>query len=170
MTVLLMRHGIAEDRDTAARSGIADAERALTDRGVKRLRRAVAGLGTIQPALDVVATSPLRRARETAAMMADAYPEATLARTDALAPGRPAERVFEWLQDQRGEGRYALVGHEPDLGRWASLALTGAAGDAMPMKKAGAMLLHFDAEPAAGAARLVWALSPAVLRQLGIGR
>ena len=62
MTVYLLRHGIAEE----APAGGDDRARRLTPRGRTRLAVAAQGLLALGIELDVILTSPLPRAAETA--------------------------------------------------------------------------------------------------------
>ena len=77
MQLLLIRHAIAEDRFEFARSGQSDYYRPLTDRGRARMAKGAAGLRTLVPDIDVLATSPLTRAvREGAICYLDEVVEA----------------------------------------------------------------------------------------------
>ena len=70
MNVLVIRHAIAEDRDVFARTEKDDDERPLTDEGRKKMARGAQGLHTLVPKLDLIASSPLVRAQQTAAIVA----------------------------------------------------------------------------------------------------
>src|SRR5262245_2985211 len=71
MNLYLMRHGIAV---TADQPGVeSDGERALTPKGIKRMRRAVRGLRRLGISFDAILTSPLVRARQTAEIVADTH-------------------------------------------------------------------------------------------------
>ena len=73
MDLLVIRHGIAEDRETFAATGADDRQRPLTDKGRRRLREAVPGLHAAVPGVELVASSPLVRAVQTAKIVARAY-------------------------------------------------------------------------------------------------
>ena len=82
-----------------------------------------------------------------------------------LAPGGSLERLLLQL---RGAGEaVAIVGHEPGLGRLLSLAVAGRAGDGTPLRKGAIARVDFDATPKPGAGRLVWMMTPKLLRRLG---
>ena len=68
MNLYLMRHGIALTRDDP--SVAHDAERPLTGKGVKRMRKAAKGLRELAIRFDSILTSPLSRARQTADIVA----------------------------------------------------------------------------------------------------
>src|SRR5438034_11639970 len=65
--IYLIRHGLAEERGD---SWPDDAKRPLTDEGISRMRKSVRGLSRLGVTLDVVLTSPLVRARQTAEIVA----------------------------------------------------------------------------------------------------
>ena len=72
MHIVIVRHGIAEDREASNRAAPDDALRQLTKEGRQKMRKAAKGLKRILPALDLIATSPLMRAAQTAEILAEA--------------------------------------------------------------------------------------------------
>ncbi len=110
--VLLVRHA-------EAAGGAVDAERRLTAAG----RVAFADLlGRIGPGLDVrrVLTSPFRRARETAELLARSA-GASVEHEDELASGHCGGRELLALARRAGPG-VALVGHNPEVAEAIALA------------------------------------------------
>jgi phosphohistidine phosphatase len=100
-------------RHAEAAPGDPDELRTLTAEGRAQARALAERLGTERPALDAVLTSPLLRARETAAAIADAVGvEAEV--EERLAPGATAADVRAAVVG-RGD-RVAVVGHQPDCG------------------------------------------------------
>ena len=166
--LILVRHAIAEDREEAARRGVEDTERALTEKGATRMRQAARGLARLLDAPKVIAHSPLRRARETARLLSRAFAGAPLEETLALLPGAPQAQLYQWIGAQPDGCLCMAVGHEPDLGRWTLGAL---AGDSPPgemaFRKGGAARLRFAGDGAPGNGELDWFLPPRVLRALG---
>ena len=162
--VLIVRHAIAQEREAAAASGVPDAQRALTGKGRQRMRAAARGLALLVPELELIISSPLRRARQTAEILAENYGGLDVKESEALSPGAPAASLYRRLTG--APRRVALVGHEPDLGEWVSRALARGRSSFIHFKKGGACLLAFPAEPAAAQAELIWFCPPAVLRQL----
>lgn len=165
MELLIIRHAIAEDRDAAARRGVTEFDRALTAKGAKRMKAGAAGLSILVPEIVTIAHSPLRRTRETAAILVARYPQARQASVEALSPGGKPSELERWLAGVAPDTT-AVVGHEPDLGQWAARLLSGKAGDFAPLKKGGMCSLRFEGEPRAGDAVLKWTLPPRVLRRL----
>lgn len=167
--LLLLRHGIAEDR----RSVSNDAQRALTDAGRERTAQVLERLLALELQCDLVLSSPLVRARQTAelAVSAGLAPELELAAS--LAPlADPLPLLERWLgplSPRPGWRRLALVGHEPDLSTLAALLIgvpMAQAPTALRLKKAGVALLQWPAPPQAGllgSARLAMLLPPKAL-------
>ena len=113
MRLLVVRHAIAEDRAEFATRHKDDAARPLTPDGRRKMERAAVGLRELVPQIDLLAASPLKRALETAEILAAAYNDVRVERIAELAPGAGVERVIGWLAGQHARGTIAAVGHEP---------------------------------------------------------
>lgn len=157
MQLLLVRHAIAEER----RPGQAEEDRALTDRGRERFEGTALGVLALGAHPARVLTSPLRRARETAQILADTC-GGRIEVVQALAAA-PAESLLTAL---RGDDA-AAVGHEPWMSALCAWLVAGsiAPSYAFAFKKGGCALLEGEPEP--GGMRLVAFLPPRVLRALG---
>src|SRR6187401_219041 len=105
MRLLLVRHAIAVERGTR---GIADDERPLTPRGRARFQEAAGGLTTLLARPGVLLSSPVRRARETARILARAWKPLVVTLEPVLADGSP-EQVDEMLRAHRERTLVALV-------------------------------------------------------------
>jgi phosphohistidine phosphatase len=159
----IVRHAIAADRGPEWPD---DDKRPLTDRGIDRFKEGVAGLAWLGVQLDIVLTSPLIRARQTAEYLCAGLPEQPAVETvDALAPGHTSLEVMEQIARAAGSAAtIAIVGHEPELGE-----LTGwliGTKRAVPLKKGGVCRLDMDSLTSRYAT-LAWHLPPKVLRKLG---
>jgi phosphohistidine phosphatase len=159
MKLLILRHAIAVDAGTP---GVDDDERPLTPRGRKRFTKAAQGLARILPTPDLLLTSPLARARETAEIAAEAWGEVTPTAEPRLA-GHP-EQLLPELAAHGDDALVVLVGHEPDVSRLVGV-LVGGTGQRLPFKKGGAALVEIEAD-APGTGRLIWFLPPRLLRRL----
>ena len=168
--LLLLRHGIAEERGDASD----DAQRRLTPEGIERTSLLLQRLAELDLACELLLSSPLVRARQTAelAVAAGLAPELELAA--CLAPlADPLPLLERWLgplSPRPGWRRLALVGHEPDLSTLAALLIgvpMAQAPEALQLKKAGAALLQLPAavpvSGLAGTARLALLLPPRLL-------
>lgn len=167
MRLILIRHAIAEDREDFAASGLSDDERPLTDQGRKKMKRAARGLREVVDGIDILATSPLQRAMQTAEIIAGRYNDVTTVTTDSLIPDHPFDEFLGWLQRLEDADTVVAVGHEPHLGSLASWLLTGEGTSRFELKKGSALQLDFAGELKPGGAQLSWLLTPAQLRALG---
>ena len=111
-------------------------------------------------------TSPFRRAKRTAELLAAALGKraGTLRFVEALEPGSPVRALETLLAKVPDNATIVWVGHEPDFGAHAARFL--GAEHTMPLKKAGACTLAFDGPIRAGEAELESWLPPKVLRDL----
>jgi len=158
----LVRHGVAAERGPKHPD---DRLRPLTPVGVRRFKDAVRGLATLNVAIDLVLTSPLVRARETAMLLAAGLGRRPVEELEALAPGGRHQAVVEALTSHSKKyRRLALVGHEPDLGELAA-RLLGARGS-LEFKKGAVCAIDVDGAMPGGPGTLRWLLPPGVLRGL----
>jgi phosphohistidine phosphatase len=159
--IVLVRHGPAGHADPSRWPD--DADRPLSD--VAKARAAAAGLVRLEPAVDAVLASSFARAWQTAELLHDVgWPEPEALRE--LEAGVPAIAVVGVLH-RRTEQSIALVGHEPQLSRLASLLCTGDEHAlTVELKKGGAIAID--------GTTLRWALPPKALRGFadagGLGR
>lgn len=120
MRLFIVRHATAEPRLL----GRADAERALTSVGEREARHAGRALRRLGVEPTLLVTSPLRRSRDTASLMASEL--GVEPRLDPnLGPGFSTTRLGAVVGDLEADGIAILVGHEPDLSTLIA-ALTGA--------------------------------------------
>ena len=160
--IYLIRHGIAEERGEAWPD---DARRPLTDEGMARMRRVVRGLVRLGVTIEVLLTSPLVRARQTADIVATGLdPRPHIATLDSLAPGANVASVFTDLEKHAKRASVGLVGHEPSIGELMSRLL--ASKRAFAFKKGGVCRIDVDALPPAAPGELRWFLPPKVLRNI----
>jgi len=165
MRLLVIRHAIAEDRDTFASTGRDDASRPLTDQGKRRMRRAARGLHGIVSTIDVLVSSPLTRAQETAEIVAAEYEIERIEHAEELRPEHPLPEAVAALARYDGDV-VAIVGHEPQLSRLVTFLVSGMDRSGVELKKGGAVLLEFDGKPTSGAGTLLWSARPSTLRDL----
>jgi phosphohistidine phosphatase len=151
--LVLLRHGIAEDAGRKA-----DEERRLTAEGNAKMQEIAAALARIVPDAEAIYSSPLVRARETAAWVAGAYGgRLAVTTTNVLAPGAGAAAFRHFLGGLDAASAY-FVGHEPTLSEF-TLDLAELRGD-LALKKGGCYGLRWNGRRAA----LEWMLTPRLLR------
>jgi phosphohistidine phosphatase len=168
MDLLVVRHAIAEERDTFARTGKDDSERPLTAAGRRKFERGARGLRRIVKSIDLLATSSLARAVETGELLEEAFGLDGAIRLRELAPEANPAALLRWLGRQRPDGLVAVVGHEPHLSGLVEHLLTGKPGGFIDLKKGGACLLALE-KPRAGGGALRWLLTAGQLRRIGGG-
>jgi phosphohistidine phosphatase len=164
MQLLVIRHAIAQTREEF--SGDDDALRPLTKEGRRQMKRGAKGLRRIVGTIDLLGSSPLLRAMQTADIVAEEFAGVGIMTVDALAPESAPAAFVSWLRKQRDAETVAVVGHEPHLGMLVTWLLTGMEAPRVPLKKGGACLLDFSSPPRKGGATLQWALTPALLRDV----
>ena len=159
----VIRHGLAAERGDNYPD---DAKRPLTPQGIERLKRQADGLIELGVDFDLILTSPLVRARQTADVLAAALPSRpTVVNTGALAPGAARGAIVDELAGHAGHRRIALVGHEPEIGELAARLI--GARKALEFKKGAICRIDVSALPPAGPGELRWFLTPRVLRKVG---
>ena len=165
MRVVLLRHGIAMDRDDPACP--ADPDRPLTREGVERTREAVAGLRAIGVRPEAVLSSPYVRAWQTAEIACEGLDAKGPERCTQLLPAADPKALAALLRG-RSAGEILCAGHEPNLSLvLAHLVLGSDAGEAFAgLKKAGAACVETET-PGTAPGDLVWLVPPRVLRRLG---
>ena len=158
----LIRHGVAEPRGDAWPD---DAARPLTGDGMSRMRKAARGLVRLGVGVDVVLTSPLVRARQTAEIVASAFdPRPPLHVVESLAPGGSYAAAIADLEKHSQRPRIAIVGHEPGIGELAA-RLTGSRRP-IPFKKGAVCRIDIETLPAASAGALRWFAPSRLLRRI----
>ena len=168
MKLIVIRHAIAQDRKQFAKGGEEeDGLRPLTPRGRRRMRLAARGLLRVAPRPDVLATSPLVRAVQTAEILGGVWADVKIVKVPQLTPEASTQALLKWLQERKQASTVALVGHEPQLSAFVSWMLTGLPESFVRLKKGGACLVELNEQVRPGRGRLVWSLAPAQLRLLG---
>ncbi|XGV94621.1 MAG: phosphohistidine phosphatase SixA [Leptolyngbya sp. BL-A-14] len=158
----LIRHGLAGEHGSYAN----DDERPLTDEGKQKTRQVAKQLHALKLRFDLILTSPLVRARQTADLLLEAKLAHNLQESSDLAPGGDLTTWLIWLQTWRSPQNttLALVGHEPALSTWAETLLWGEAKGVLVLKKAGVVGLTLpDQQSPIGNSSLFWLTPPRFL-------
>ncbi len=155
MKLYFLRHGLADwpNWDPAR-----DHERPLTDEGAEKMRAEARMIQRLGLGLDAILSSPLVRAWQTAAPVAERLGLA-LVEEPALAPGFDVKRLRDVLPRYPDAGALMLVGHEPDFSRTIGQLI---GGGRVAMKKGSLARVDLaSVDPPSG--ELVWLLAPKVL-------
>lgn len=158
--IILLRHGIAEDK-SASKS---DEERSLTPEGHGRMKQVARGLERAFPKAQVIYSSPLLRAVQTALWVSKGYRSRVKVKTsDALAPGAKPKEFVDFIKSIT-DRRVIVVGHEPNLSESLTELLGIREGDHFELKKGGCYGVRLRPD---GTSVFEWLLSPRILRKLG---
>jgi len=121
MQLYVVEHGIAVEGG----EGIADEWRPLTDKGRRRFQKTARAFGKLGRRLDLILTSPLVRAVQTAEILAGETEPGEVAVLAELDPKFDVEAVRNAIASRAGKAEaVAIVGHEPQLSSVLA-ALTG---------------------------------------------
>ncbi len=148
---------------------MADADRPLTDKGIAKLRRVVRGMKALALSFDLILTSPYRRARETAELVAEEIGAEDLCeRSPHLAPdGDPGALIRDVAARRPAEdASILLVGHEPYLSQLIGVLVAGDEAARVTVKKAGLCKLSVQTLRYGQCASLEWLLAPAQLERI----
>ncbi len=154
MILYFMRHGEASSHSAAAD----DDARTLTTAGAAALRAAAPLWRRINLRPELVISSPLPRALQTAELLIIGLglSEPPLV-DDRLRPGASWADLAQAMSGRPDVRRVAFVGHEPDLSQAIRL-LTGAA--AVRMRNGAIACIEFPGVPEPGGGELAWLLDP----------
>jgi phosphohistidine phosphatase len=164
MQLYVVRHGIAIEE-----GGVApDASRPLGEKGRRRFRKTARAFGKLGHRLDLILTSPLVRAVQTAEILAGATDYGEVAVLEELDPKFPVETLREAIEARAGKaGAVAIVGHEPQLSSLLA-ALSGVPQTDIYLKKGA--IVRVDARKLTDGARadVRWWLKPKGTRAKGL--
>ena len=162
MQLYLLRHGDAVD--LAAGGYARDADRRLSEAGQAEVRAVTAGLERLDLKLDLLLSSPLTRAWQTAAIVAERLP---VGRGPVVCPALvPDGDLSGALTAARGAGRVMLVGHLPLLGEMIGWLLWGDPSLGTPLRTAGLCRIDLDDQARPGDGELRWFLPPRLTGRL----
>ena len=162
MIIYFLRHASAGQGKANATQ---DAKRPLDREGIEQcgyVGRLLAGLDVV---VDVIVSSPLKRATQTASLVAN---EIGYDGKIIFSPTHGLEAEFEGfrhlLEQYRTQDAILVVGHNPSLSQFLSLLLSGSATDkAIDLKKGAVARVEWDSRKPA---TLQWCLTPKVIRAI----
>lgn len=141
MDLIFLRHGLAEghfsqDQDT-------DFERVLTPDGISELKSTFKLFKRSCKKIDVIFSSPLARAIQSAEILWEHYPKSDLELMADLDILDDPLHLVEYISFLPTDGTYAFVGHDPHLTRViAALLALNPEHDFMKIKKGGLCVLE----------------------------
>jgi phosphohistidine phosphatase len=160
MILFLMRHANA---GTVRESPVLDAKRGLIKEGKEQCMLMARVLGALKAQIDVIVSSPLKRARQTAQLVG------TELGYDSQVEVSPALGLNASYADfQKLLAKYAdregilAVGHNPNVFQFLGRLVTGNGGAAIRMRKGSIACVRADLHPP----RLQWLLDPRSARAI----
>jgi phosphohistidine phosphatase len=154
MQIWLVRHAIAVEPEEFSGT---DAERPLTEKGIRKFKEFAEWLAEEATGPEIILTSPLVRAVQTAELLAKAFghKKKEVVQESTLGPGCTPHAILE-AAASHGAGRVAIVGHQPDLAINTAALLGG--GDVVFDK--GCVAAIELPRLAVGSGRLLWFVGP----------
>jgi phosphohistidine phosphatase len=165
MELFIVRHGIAEALGKG--NQFSDEKRVLTNEGRNRMREIAKGFAKLAIEVDLILSSPLARAVETAEIVAAAVGQnkKDIKTTENLSPGASCDHLFAEIKSHPGAETIVLVGHQPDLGILLTRVIQGAAGGlAIQLKKGTICCINVTETVPTLRGDMMWLLTPRQLR------
>ena len=161
MIVYFVRHASAGQRKNDPAK---DEKRALDDSGVEQCGLVGRALAAVDAHVDAVVSSPLKRASQTASLVANELSyEGRLVLDDALRPEATFAQFRELLNRHERAEAIMVVGHNPNLSEFLGRLLGGASAEAaFDLKKGAVAKVEVDRR----GALLHWCLSPKLVRAI----
>ena len=163
MLIHLLRHAIAVQRGTVP---VPNDDRPLTEEGIAKMEREALGIIRVMDEPDVILTSPLVRAFDTATITAKAFhAESKVQVCKDLLPGSSLKNLLSALTKYKKMKNILIVGHEPDLSYFAC-ALLGKQPPLIELKKGSLCCIEAASIPSHREGKICWLLTPKQLRLL----
>jgi phosphohistidine phosphatase len=168
MDIIFLRHAIAISREEP--DCPAEFDRFLTPEGRKKMEKETAGIRALGLQFDVVLSSPLVRAHQTAEIVLRALsPTPPFELCDALRPGKTPSILIRQLRNYPEDARVLLVGHEPDLSHQIGLFAFGRIIEGFGLKKGAMACVRVSQWEPAPRGEFKWLLTPKLLIAAGRG-
>jgi phosphohistidine phosphatase len=165
MGLYVLRHGDAGKRLPA---GSKDSERALTVTGKQEVEKVAEALQDLGIKFDFVATSPLKRAYQTAEIVANGLKvkKGKMEGWDELKPEGKRPELYRRLSQFKQQSSVLVVGHEPYLSTMIREIVFGNGAGNIVLKKAGLARVEVTSFQPNIKAELRWLLTPKLLKNM----
>ncbi len=160
MRIYLLRHG-----DAVESQFYHDSQRPLSDRGRRQIETVAGILQRLRISFDLILSSPLQRARETAEIIQQSLKVPDFMTTESLISGNNLRDLIAAINDNRAD-TMLLVGHEPQLSSAISLLTAGDEQFRLEMRKASLACLEVKHPVKKGNAVLTWLIGIHQMEQL----
>lgn len=165
MDLFILRHGEAGQRVSAGRG---DFQRSLTTAGQKEVSDIATSLKDLGIKLDIVISSPLKRAHQTASIVAKTFKiEKKMQDWAELSPEGNRLDLYNKLLQLKQQSSVLVVGHEPYLSEMISeMIFEGNNGGRIDLKKTGLARIRIVSSTPKFQGELRWLLTPKLLRNM----
>jgi phosphohistidine phosphatase len=157
--LFILRHGEAGNRMTVVED---DSERPLTPEGRIEMQKIAKSLKAVGLQSNRIFTSPLRRARETAEIVAKSLKIPIFEEWDELKPDGNKTGLYRKLARLERNSRVMLVGHEPYLSSMIG-EIIGATTSRIVLKKGGLGEVRINSFSPHISGELRWLLTPKMI-------
>lgn len=158
MILYLMRHA---DAGTLRGNPLLDSKRGLVKEGKEQCMLMARALNALKVQVDVVVSSPLKRALQTAQFVGTELGyDARVEISAALEPNASFADFQDMLTEYAGHEGMLAVGHNPNMFQFLGRMITGNGGAAIRMRKASIARVDLDRHPP----RLQWLIDPRTVR------
>ena len=160
MNLYVMRHANA---GLARENPLLDDKRSLVKEGKEQCILMARTLNALKVQVDVIVSSPLKRARQTAQLVGTEMGyDARVEVSPALAPDASYAEFQRMLTRYSAYESVLVVGHNPNLFQFLGRLITGNGGAAIRMRKGSVARLKMDRHPAL----LQWLIDPRSARAI----
>jgi len=160
MIIYFLRHASAgESLDDPKK----DEARGLDKEGIRQCTYVGKALAALNVTVDVIATSPLKRALQTASLVGNEIGfEGKLHREDALRPEGTFNQFAEMMEKYRNHEAIMIVGHNPNEASFLARTISPSGKARIDFKKGAIAKVVAESQ----GAQLHWMLTPKVARTL----
>lgn len=132
------------------------------------MREAAAGLRALDCLPEIILSSPLPRARQTAEILLETFEKGIeLKLTPSLAPSGSREELYREIAPYNKKLKsLMMVGHQPSLGEIAGEIAWGSPDRYIELKKGGACVIDLESVRGIPKGKLVSLLTPSILRKI----
>jgi len=139
MNIYLIRHSDSEKSSSSKK----DFDRELTEEGKEKIKTAAEGWKHLVKSFDIIVSSPLMRAVQTAKIVAEVFEyKKDIIIDKRISGGRKTDDLIELANSLSGE-EIAFVGHEPDFSNHVS-NLISSSGAFVDFKKGAIAKMSFQ--------------------------
>ena len=164
MKIYILRHGEAVGEDFV---GGSDEARILTPKGEDSVRHAAQGMTRLEIKPEIIWTSPLSRAAQTARITAEVLRcEKVVKVCKELEPGADPGILAGLIQQETDGESVMLVGHNPDLELFVQYLISETDQANISLKKGGLVVIEVDRPIHQGCGTIISLWTPKQLAKL----